>query len=442
MNERSYWVWLTMVFGAANPRIWQIIRLYLTPDAAYRMLKLRDNRLRLTDKEWQAVMSLDISAAESLIKNAENLGISVICIEERSYPWILKTIYNPPSVLYYKGDIRCMDNRRTATAVGARRISDYGIRAVRHICCGLAQKDIVIISGFAMGTDIAAHMSAVHEGKPTVCVMGCGIDIDYPKENREYREKILGCGGLFLSEFPPGTTPFPATFPVRNRILAALGMCTLVFEASSKSGSLITANLAANNGRPVLVLPPPDIMSSFYGGNAGLLRDGAVPLLGVQDVLSELVQIDGMDIVRLWTDGLDITRFSDAPLPEKKEDAPEEFEIIKEKAAAVRSHKKPKKTPDAKKTAELAMKEASRKKTITAAEKPERDVSQESLKQRFPDITDEQMRILAVIGNDTIHADTIAEKLGTGVEELMSALTDMEIEGMLVSMPGNYYEIP
>ena len=447
MNERTYWVWLTMVFGVSNPKIWQIIRIYLTPDAAYRMLKAEDKDITLTENEWKNIKHTDISAAETLIRNAENLGMNVVCIEDSDYPWILKTIYNPPAVLYYRGDIRCMNNRRTVTAVGARKISDYGIRAVKYICAGLAEKGVVVVSGFALGTDIAAHMSAVNSGKPTVCVLGCGIDYNYPKENSVFRDRILESGGLFLSEYPPGTSPFPANFPIRNRILAALGMCTLVFEASAKSGSLITANIAANTGRPVLVLPPADIMSSSFGGNAGLLRDGAIPLLDVQDVMSAFTQIDGLDTVKLWTEGLPITRFASEHFNLEKDASPADFELIKEKSAGSHSRKKSEgKSASKEKRAELAMEKVSKKtkkeSASATAEQPERSTSPDSLKQRFPEITDEQMDILSAIGNDTLHADTIAEKLGSGIEELMSALTDMEIEGMVVSLPGNYYEIP
>lgn len=447
MNERAYWVWLTMVFGVSNRKIWQIIQLCLTPDSAYRMLRADSSGLNLTENEQQNIRHIDISAAEALIKNAENLGINVVCIEEDSYPWILKTIYEPPAVLYYKGNIRCMDNRRTATVVGTRNVSSYGIRAVQHICTGLADKGVVIISGFALGTDIAAHMSAASRGQPTVCVLGCGIDKNYPKENSVFRERILDSGGLFLSEYPPGTPPFPAHFPVRNRILAALGMCTLVFEASAKSGSLITANIAANTGRPVLVLPPADIMSSSYSGNAGLLRDGAIPLIDVQDVLEAYFQIDGMDTVKLWTEGLDITRFANKKITKDESPLSADLKLIQENSSASRSRKKSReKSAEKEKRAEMAFdivtKKTKKAKSSVQETKPERSTSPDSLKQRFPDMTDEQFGILSAIGGDTLHADTIADKLGCGIEELMSALTDMEIEGMVVSLPGNYYEIP
>lgn len=136
-----------------------------------------------------------------------------------------------------------------------------------------------------MGIDIASHLEAVSVNRPTICVMGCGLDVDYPKDNFRYREAVLKSQGLFVSKYPPETVSHSQNFPKRNMILAALGMAALVFEGSNRSGSLITANLALDQGKEVFCLPPADIFSSSFSGNISMLRDGAKLLLSAEDVM-------------------------------------------------------------------------------------------------------------------------------------------------------------
>ncbi|MCD8188335.1 MAG: DNA-processing protein DprA [Ruminococcus sp.] len=285
MNNVKYWVWLTMVFGTGSRRVWDIMHLFEYAGYAYKEIKIGYLSQRLNENERRIANHITLEQAENHIEYCSSLGISVIGYGDSEYPRQLRNIYNPPAVLYCKGNASCLGSEKTVTSVGTRRASVYSTRVADRICRSLAQNGVVIVSGFAVGIDIASHLAAVSVNRPTICVMGCGLDVDYPKDNFRYRETVLKSQGLFVSEYPPGTAPHSQNFPKRNRILAALGMAALVFEGSNRSGSLITANLALDQGKEVFCLPPADIFSSSFSGNISMLRDGAKLLLSAEDVM-------------------------------------------------------------------------------------------------------------------------------------------------------------
>ena len=207
MEETKYWLWLNMVFGSGNHRIWEIMSFFRTAEKACRSLISGSSMVRLNDKELKNLRGVPENAAENFIEQCARRGIGVIGFTSPEYPEQLRHIYNPPSVLYYKGNISCLNTRLTVSSVGTRKASAYSLEAARRVCSELSARGAVIISGFAVGIDIASHMAAADMGRPTVCVMGCGVDVDYPKPNFAFRDKILASGGVFLSEFPPGTPP-------------------------------------------------------------------------------------------------------------------------------------------------------------------------------------------------------------------------------------------
>lgn len=282
-DNTKYWLWLVMVFGVANPKTLEIVQMHSTPKELYYVMHDPDCSL-LGEKEQRNVRKTRLEQAESVMAYCEKNGIGIMTWESALYPESLRHIFNPPLVLFYKGEPSVLTGNMLLTVVGTRKPSDYSKRVADWLCHDLARCNIVLASGCAVGLDAAAHRAAIDENTPTIGVLGCGVDYDYPKENRELKQKIVE-NGLLLSEYFPGTTPFPGNFPVRNRILAGISEATLVLEAGSRSGSLITANLACEQGKPVFCVPPADLFDARYSGVASFLRDGAYPVFNYLDIL-------------------------------------------------------------------------------------------------------------------------------------------------------------
>lgn len=214
--------------------------------------------------------------------NKEN--ISVCFYEDPNYPIFLKNIFSPPPLLYYRGNLN-IDWKMSLSVVGARNHSYYGERIINNFIPKLVEKSINIISGLALGIDSLAHTRSIESGGQTVAVLGSGIDDDsiYPFQNKKLFYDIIANNGLVLSEFCPKTKPVSFNFPQRNRIIAGLSMSTLVVEAGEKSGSLITANQALEEGRNVLVFPGDVYNYNFIGAN-NLIKNGAYLINNLDDI--------------------------------------------------------------------------------------------------------------------------------------------------------------
>jgi DNA processing protein len=209
-----------------------------------------------------------------------------ISLGDPRYPALLAGIYDPPRRLYLRGARPELLQGPCVAVVGARSCSPYGAQIARRLGRELASAGVVVVSGLARGIDGEAHRGALEAGGVTVAVLGCGIDRDYPRAHAELARRIAATG-LLVSEYPPGTEPAPWRFPARNRIVAGLSLATVVVEARERSGGLITADFAVEEGREVFAVPG-EITSRLSAGTNALLRSGAAPLLGVEDVLSEL----------------------------------------------------------------------------------------------------------------------------------------------------------
>jgi DNA processing protein len=207
---------------------------------------------------------------------------------EVGFPPLLAAIHDPPPGLYVRGSAPLELLARPAVAVvGARSCSSYGRHVARLLGRELGTAGLVVVSGLARGVDGEAHRGALESGGPTIAVLGCGIDRDYPAAHAELAARLSAAGGLIVSEYAPGVEPAPWRFPARNRIIAGLCAATVVVEARERSGALITADFALEEGREVFVVPG-EITSSLSAGSNALLRLGATPLLSAADVLSAL----------------------------------------------------------------------------------------------------------------------------------------------------------
>jgi DNA processing protein len=207
---------------------------------------------------------------------------------ERGYPRLLARIPDPPACLWVRGDTDTALLRETAVAiVGARACSAYGRSVARMLAGGAAEVGVVVVSGLARGIDGEAHRGALAARGRTVAVLGCGVDRDYPAAHAELARAIVAGGGLIVSEHEPGVEPAPWRFPARNRIIAGLATATVVVEARERSGALITADFALEDGRDVLAVPG-EITSTLSAGTNELLRQGATPATSVGDVLESI----------------------------------------------------------------------------------------------------------------------------------------------------------
>lgn len=208
--------------------------------------------------------------------------ISVISYYDDEYPTRLKNYDDAPVVLYYKGDIRKLNQHKSAAIVGSRACTYYGKSVTKYISSELSKKNISIISGMAKGIDSEAHKECLNNQGFTCAVLGSGVDVIYPSENKQLYEHIEDTGCI-ISEFLPGSKPLSYNFPIRNRIISELSDLIIVVEAGAKSGSLITANLAIDQGKDVIVVPGP-IFSEQSKGTNKLIQDGACPFVDIQDV--------------------------------------------------------------------------------------------------------------------------------------------------------------
>ena len=285
LNSTLYWMWVSAVFGAANHRVWELFHGYNDVELFYEDLQ-EGNISGITEKEQKSIVTTDILAIEKIEKLCDQKGIKIISYDDIKYPIRLKYIYNPPVVLFCLGSLEYIDDSVCLAVVGSREPSEYSVKVAKDICDHLAMLDAVVISGFAYGIDSVAHKSALLSNSRTVAVLGCGMDFDYPKENAKLK-KVIAKQGAVITEYFPGTKPFGANFRQRNRIISGLSLGVLVVEASSKSGSLNTVMHALQQGKDIFCIPPHDIFDERYSGVIQLLRDGAIPVFSYLDLMYE-----------------------------------------------------------------------------------------------------------------------------------------------------------
>jgi DNA processing protein len=211
--------------------------------------------------------------------------IRALPLGDARYPAALAAIPDPPAVLWTRGHLESLQEPMVAV-VGARAASPYAIEVARRLGRDLARRNVAVVSGMARGVDAAAHMGALDADGVTVAVFGCGVDIIYPPEHDRLVPRICE-RGVLVSEFPPGAPPLPAYFPQRNRIISGLSLAVVIVEAAEKSGSLITARHALDQGREVLAVPG-NILGGRNAGAHALLRDGAKIVESVDDILEEI----------------------------------------------------------------------------------------------------------------------------------------------------------
>lgn len=285
-------MWLSLIKGLGSRKKLELLQEYGNPKKIYNLTESELLKVRGIGKEL-AKKILDKNIKEQIykhIKYMQKYKIDIISINDKKYPQILKQIYDPPISLYIKGNAEILNGKNIAI-VGCRNSSKYGEEAAKYFAYNLSAKGINIISGLARGIDTYAHIgnlgAMIHNGNDicgkTIAVVGNGIDIIYPKENKYLEEKIIKSGGCIISEYPLGTKPEKFNFPARNRIISGLSKGVLVIEARAKSGTLITIDFALQQGRDVYVVPG-NINSVNSVGTNDLIKQGAKLVTRVEEI--------------------------------------------------------------------------------------------------------------------------------------------------------------
>lgn len=283
----QYQYWLSNIEGIGSVTIEKLMNyvgsaeeLYFLPEEQYeRMTEVRKGerqKILESRKRW------DLDGAW---EKFQKKGISFVSQEMERYPDKLRYIHNPPYSIYFKGDLPD-EHRRAVAIVGARRCSEYGRNMAEKLGEQLAKYQIPVISGMAMGVDSYGHIGALRGKGKTFAVLGCGVDICYPAAHKQLYQEILDNGGI-ISEYPPGTEARPQLFPARNRIISALSDTIVLVEAKEKSGSLITADFALEQGKDIFAFPGRATDELSFGCNA-LIRQGAGIITSVDSFLADI----------------------------------------------------------------------------------------------------------------------------------------------------------
>ena len=382
MTDREKWVWLSEALYKGSRKASLLLSRAGSAERIYSADKsaLLSLGVSLTEKELSRLLLKDLAGAKKIIADCEKLGIRIITRIDPEYPARLLEIPDAPVLLYAKGLPLSVDSEAAIAIIGTRRASSHGKRAAEKISREIAGGGGVVVSGMARGIDSIAMDCALGAHGYVIGVLGSGLDICYPPENRSLMKRMEREGTL-VSEYPPKTKPDKAHFPVRNRIVSALSLGALVIEAPQKSGALITARAALEQNRDVFAVPSGIFESSAEGSNE-LIRDGATPVMSGWDVLSEYV--------RRFPKKIKLNAQENKPAVDSKLTAPAAYTL-----------------------------------------------STEFLSSHSPD----EQSILQVVAKGAARADEIAASCNMPMAKTLSLLTLLEIRGSIKQLPGSRFEI-
>ena len=365
--------------------------------------------LFLTEGDRRHIRRASAGQADAMLKSAGELGQQVIDFSDPRYPELLRQIPGSPILLFCRGNLALMQ-KLCICAVGSRSVSDYGMLAAASLAYQLADAGVCVVSGLARGCDSAAHRGALMAGGATIAVCGCSLEVSYPAGSEKLREEIAE-KGLMISEYPPGTPVRASSFPVRNRILAGLSRGVLVTEAAQASGAMITARAAADMGRDVFTVPN-SIFDPSARGSIELMKQGAKPVADGGDILEEYRLLPVYDSLRperaelpapIRFDQVASLRDEQLP-PPKSHGAP-----VRHRKAEHPSEKKPARQPEKKAPADLsALSETARSCYLQLSDVP---------------IALPELEVI------------LEEK----VSALLEAVTELELAGLIRSLPGRRY---
>lgn len=392
----EYWIWLQTALGAGAQTA-DILAYFETPEKLY-LAGSEEWRLSglFTEKKIQALKNSTPSQTGEVFKECRKKGYTIITPDSNMYPERLKTLSDMPLVIYGIGDCSVLSDTVSIGVVGTRDASVYGIQTAQKLSYRLAHAGATVVSGGALGIDSEAHAGAMLAKGRTFAFLGCGLSYNYLKENASLRRAITRYGAVF-SEYQPFTAPSRTTFPIRNRLISGASLGIVVIEAGVKSGSLITANCALEQGKDVFAVPGDIVRSSFDGTNH-LIKNGAKPVFSAEDILSEYEYLYG--------DLFDM------------EKAREPLNTLK-----YVDYRKPK-----------AEREKSEK--ATAPEEPRKEPSKPVLDDS---VSENAKKVFEVLKDEPLHIDDIVRATGMKMNIVLSSLTELELMGVAQQMTGKKY---
>lgn len=286
MDSRVYWIWMQQAVPPGSPSADELLRAFGSARAVYGAGTDELSACSfLSGTEQRALRDKSLDGPAALLKRALSGGDWLLTPEDALYPALLRLIEGVPLVLYGRGEMPDLNLLPAVAMVGTRRLTAYGREATARVAYGLARGGMLVVSGGALGGDGTAHEAALEAGGITIAVQGCGLDADYPRPHAELRRRIAKAGAV-ITEFPPGTPPEGRNFPLRNRLLSGMTLGTCVTEAPERSGALITARRAFEQGRDVFAVAG-DMLSGRSPGTDGLIRQGGQLIRGCREILEE-----------------------------------------------------------------------------------------------------------------------------------------------------------
>lgn len=409
-----HWIWFAHRPGISDRMKLELLEQFREPEDIYFADGAAfDHIPGLTAEAKCALQDKELSGAEKILDQCRREKVHLLTCRDAAYPARLKNIADPPVLLYYKGTLPDLDGNPVIGIVGTRKASAYGLTTAKRMGYQIGRCGGIVVSGMAYGIDGMAMAGCLTAGCPAVGVLGCGVDIVYPLSNRAlFRDtEEYGC---ILSEFAPGTQPAKWTFPKRNRIIAGLSCGVLVVEAPEKSGALITAQQALDQGRDVFAVPGNIDVPSFAGSN-NLLRDGAIPVCSGWDVMCEYAALYPDKIFRE-----DSTCRQTAHPEERKHVAQQEKIPVK----VAQSVRKP--------ASKAAKEEKSSQKTIDKMQSaPYSDVNT-----AFPKLSAEETSIVTALKNGQRLVDDVIAETGMTTGKVLALLTMLELKGIVQRHPG------
>lgn len=380
-KDMKYYVWISLALQGCPRNVWR--RINAQGGVLEFYLSFTDGDFSgLEQREIDALRSITISQAEEIVDYCVKKEYHLISFYDELYPNGLREIDKPPLLLYCMGDVSALDCEYGITVVGTRRPTSYSISFTKSVCEELTEYGFTVISGFALGIDSAAHYAALKSEASTIAVLGCGLEYSYPRENDKFKS-LIAQRGLVVTEYMPSSRPDNWKFPQRNRILSGLSRAVIVVEAGSRSGALVTAKIAVEQGRDVFCMPPPNVFDGGFAGNISLLREGAFPVFDASDIVAQYISD--------W----------------------ESVRKIVKKSKVERNR----------------LKKASIKKRIQD-ERAEID---------FSGLSENQIRLVKFLKSGEKHADEISAELDLPLSELFLMLTELEISGIIEAQAGKHY---
>lgn len=400
----KHWIWLTTRPGIGVHGRAALLRLFGTAERIFEMKERDYLAAEGFECRWlESLLDKSLDEAEKILIECDDKSIRLVTYADGAYPSRLRNISDPPALLYYCGTLPDFDNEAVIGVIGSRRCSAYGLLHAKQFSKLIASSGGLVVSGGARGIDSMALRGALDSEMPVACVLGCGVDVVYPPENRELFRQIAAHGCL-LSEYRPGTRPDRGNFPVRNRIISGLALGVLVVEAPERSGALITANLALEQGRDVFAIPGNIGVKSCEGSNR-LIRDGAIVVENGWEILREYEHL----------------------FPGKLSDG-RSREAMERGFMARFGRPAPVYTP-------VVLEEPVDKKVIDNPEN--RNYS--DVKEKVPVLAGDEAAVFAALSEQPELADELVVRSGLPAQRVAAALTMLQIKGLARKQAGNRY---